>query len=133
MMSNTLETSDSEYEKEQLYEDEQTTLQKESFEVKEVPLSKTDIAEGLSQLSRTADGISHAFVRLEIKEKQITEISAISLFVHLRYIDLSKNNIRALKPLQNLEHLVAINFESNAIEGIDFGASTFHALYTYTS
>jgi Leucine-rich repeat (LRR) protein len=94
---------------------------------KEYLLSKADIAEGLSQLARTADGISHAFVRLEVRDSQITDISAVSSFIHIRYLDCSNNSITSLKPLSSLEHLVALNLEGNLIESLaDLGHSKLH-------
>lgn len=91
---------------------------------KEDVVTQADVAEGLSQLARTADGLSYAFVRLEIRGKQKVDISPINTFTHLRYVDLSSNNIHSLAPLNNLPYLVSLSLEGNGLSELNLTSST---------
>jgi Leucine-rich repeat (LRR) protein len=87
--------------------------------IPEVYLTREQISDGLSQLARTADGISHAFVRLEVKGKGLTLINVLDNYQHLRYLDFSDNKISSLKPIGGLENLIAINCQKNQISNLD--------------
>lgn len=122
--------SDPEVESEQ--EDEQSEeeeVQQAQPEVEEPgqTLTKDDIAGGLTQLARTADGLSHAFVKLDLVGKDITDITAIQTYEHLRYISLANNKITTLKALSSLENLITLNAENNRLTDVDLGASKFVA------
>uniref|UniRef100_A0A667WW00 Leucine-rich repeat-containing protein 23 n=1 Tax=Myripristis murdjan TaxID=586833 RepID=A0A667WW00_9TELE len=78
-------------------------------------LTKETIAEGLSLLARTGNGLSHAFVRLDLTDKGLTDITAISSYVHIRFLDLSKNHLTDLSPLASLTHLLWLKMDSNAV------------------
>jgi hypothetical protein len=92
-------------------------------QTKDDVVTQGDVSEGLSQLARTADGLSYAFVRLELKGKQKVDISPIKTFVHLRYVDLSSNNIQSLSPLNSLPYLVSLNLEGNGLVDVNLTSS----------
>ncbi|XP_042309779.1 leucine-rich repeat-containing protein 23 isoform X2 [Sceloporus undulatus] len=79
------------------------------------PLTEDIIKEGLSLLCKTGNGLAHAFVKLEIKEKELTDITLIQNFIHLRYVDLSENLIRDMSPLSSLTHLLWLKMDSNRL------------------
>lgn len=87
-------------------------------EVPPNPLTKSTIASGLSQLARTADGLSHAYVRLQASGHQLSDVESTSSYEHLRYIDFSNNKISSLKPLHSLEYIITLNAQGNLITDI---------------
>uniref|UniRef100_A0A3Q3WW96 Leucine-rich repeat-containing protein 23 n=1 Tax=Mola mola TaxID=94237 RepID=A0A3Q3WW96_MOLML len=61
---------------------------------------------GLSLLSQTGNGLGHAFIKLDLNDKQLNDITALSSYVHLRFLDVSNNHITNLSPLASLTHLL---------------------------
>lgn len=51
-----------------------------------VPLTLDLIAPNVSLIGRTATGLSHAYIRLEMHEKDITNLNNLQNYPHLRYI-----------------------------------------------
>jgi hypothetical protein len=101
--------------------------------IPEVILTREQISEGLTQLGRTADGLSHAFIRLQVSEKELTDVKPISTYRHLRFIDFSKNNLTSLQSLSTLENVIHLNVESNRIPSIDLGSSTHFLSFLLTN
>eukprot|EP00117_Sycon_ciliatum_P030915 scpid66567/ scgid24282/ Leucine-rich repeat-containing protein 23 len=81
----------------------------------EFPLTKKLAAKGLSVLAKTGDGLEHAFVRLQMVDKQITDISIISCYVHIRYLDLSENCLKDLTPIHALNFLLTLKADNNLL------------------
>ncbi|XP_033028997.1 leucine-rich repeat-containing protein 23 [Lacerta agilis] len=79
------------------------------------PLTEEHMKEGLSMLCKTGNGLAHAFVKLEVKEKELTDINLIQGFIHLRYVDLSENLLRDLSPLSGLTHLLWLKVDGNRL------------------
>jgi hypothetical protein len=50
------------------------------------PLTTEVISQNLSLIGRTANGLSHAYLRLELHEKEITNTSGLNQFPHVRYL-----------------------------------------------
>ncbi|XP_038142262.1 leucine-rich repeat-containing protein 23 [Cyprinodon tularosa] len=97
-------------------------------EIQLCPLSKDMITEGLSLLSRTEKYLEYAFVKLDLKEKALTDIAAISSYIHIRYLDLSNNYIADLSPLATLSYLLWLKVDRNALvsfQGQPFAELTF--------
>ena len=90
----------------------------EKQELPGVALSTNTIGQNLSLLARTGNGLSFAYTRLELKNKQIASIDALETYVHLRYLDLAENSIQDIDALANLEYLLAIDFHQNKIKKI---------------
>ncbi|XP_060930582.1 leucine-rich repeat-containing protein 23-like [Limanda limanda] len=78
-------------------------------------LTRETIGEGLSLLCRTANGLGHAFVKLDLKDKRLNDIAAISSYVHVRLLDLSNNHLTALTPLASLMDLISLKVDNNAL------------------
>uniref|UniRef100_A0A672FR97 Leucine rich repeat containing 23 n=1 Tax=Salarias fasciatus TaxID=181472 RepID=A0A672FR97_SALFA len=64
------------------------------------------MCQGLSLLCRTANRLAHAFVKLDLKDKGLNDIAAISSYIHIRFLDLSNNLLTDLSPLSSLTHLL---------------------------
>ncbi|CAL8325702.1 unnamed protein product [Merluccius merluccius] len=79
------------------------------------PLTQDAIAPGLSLLCRTGNGLSHAFVKLDLRDKELTDIAALSHFVHLRFLDVSNNHLADLSPLKLLADLLWLKIDNNAV------------------
>ncbi|MEQ2240369.1 hypothetical protein ILYODFUR_014166 [Ilyodon furcidens] len=102
-----------------LYEDEEGSEPlKEREEIDKIqvsPLTKDTISEGLSLLCRTGTKLEHAFVKLDLKDKALADIAAISSYIHIRFLDLSNNHITDLSPLATLNHLLWLKVDRNAV------------------
>ncbi|XP_062428225.1 leucine-rich repeat-containing protein 23 [Rhea pennata] len=79
------------------------------------PLTEENLKEGLSLLCKTGNGLAHAYVKFEAKEKHLTDISLLQRYIHLRYVDLSENKLRDLSPLSSLTHLLWLKVDGNLL------------------
>uniref|UniRef100_A0A8C2U1I3 Leucine-rich repeat-containing protein 23 n=1 Tax=Coturnix japonica TaxID=93934 RepID=A0A8C2U1I3_COTJA len=79
------------------------------------PLTEEMLKEGLSLLCKTGNGLAHAYVKFEAKYKDLTDISLLEGFIHLRYVDLSENKLQDLSPLSNLTHLLWLKVDGNLL------------------
>uniref|UniRef100_A0A8C6ITY9 Leucine-rich repeat-containing protein 23 n=1 Tax=Melopsittacus undulatus TaxID=13146 RepID=A0A8C6ITY9_MELUD len=73
------------------------------------------LKEGLSLLCKTGNGLAHAYVKFEAKSKDLTDISLLESFIHLRYVDLSENKLQDLAPLSSLTHLLWLKVDGNLL------------------
>ncbi|XP_068957552.1 leucine-rich repeat-containing protein 23 [Petaurus breviceps papuanus] len=80
------------------------------------PITEDTMKEGLSLLCKTGNGLSHAYVKLEAKDRELTDISLLSSYIHLRYVDLSGNRLTELSPLNNLTHLLWLKVDYNRLQ-----------------
>ncbi|XP_044155260.1 leucine-rich repeat-containing protein 23 [Bufo gargarizans] len=83
-----------------------------------VPLTEELLREGLSLLCKTGNGLAHAYVKLEVKDKELTDISILESFIHLRYVDLSQNSLRDLSALGPLTHLLSLHVDQNQLVSV---------------
>ncbi|XP_009869817.1 PREDICTED: leucine-rich repeat-containing protein 23, partial [Apaloderma vittatum] len=79
------------------------------------PLTEEVLREGLSLLCKIGNGLAHAYVRFEAKYKDLTDISLLECFIHLRYVDLSENKLQDLSPLSSLTHLLWLRVDRNRL------------------
>nr|XP_056704397.1 leucine-rich repeat-containing protein 23 [Euleptes europaea] len=79
------------------------------------PLTEEHFKEGLSLLCKTGNGLAHAFVKFEAREKELTDIIIIQSFIHLRYVDLSDNLLQDLSALSFLTHLLWLKVDNNRL------------------
>ncbi|KFU84151.1 Leucine-rich repeat-containing protein 23, partial [Chaetura pelagica] len=79
------------------------------------PLTEEGLKEGLSLLCKTSNGLAHAYAKFEAKSKDLTDISLLECFIHLRYVDLSENKLKDLSPLSNLTHLLWLKVDGNLL------------------
>lgn len=47
--------------------------------------------------------------------RELTNISILKSFIHLRYIDVSKNNLKDITPLSSLTHLLTLRADYNIL------------------
>uniref|UniRef100_A0A4W4ERE8 Leucine-rich repeat-containing protein 23 n=1 Tax=Electrophorus electricus TaxID=8005 RepID=A0A4W4ERE8_ELEEL len=80
-------------------------------------LTQDMIVPGLSLLCRTGNGLAHAFVKLDIKDRHLTDIVLLRSFIHLRFLDISSNYLSDLSPLAALTQLLWLKGDGNRIEG----------------
>ncbi|XP_071372378.1 leucine-rich repeat-containing protein 23 [Centroberyx affinis] len=78
-------------------------------------LTQETVTQGLSLLCRTGNGLAHAFVKLDLKDKGLTDIAAISNYIHLRFLDVSNNHLTDLSALALLTQLLWLKIDSNAV------------------
>ncbi|XP_075468733.1 leucine-rich repeat-containing protein 23 [Ascaphus truei] len=80
-----------------------------------MPLNEEMLKEGLSLLCKTGNGLAHAYVKLDVKDRELTDISVLQSFIHLRYVDLSQNFLRDLSPLGALTHMLFLRVDQNQL------------------
>ncbi|XP_075271993.1 leucine-rich repeat-containing protein 23 [Opisthocomus hoazin] len=79
------------------------------------PLTEELLREGLTLLCKTGNGLAHAYVKFEARHKDLTDISLLEGFIHLRYVDLSENKLKDLSPLSSLTHLLWLKVDGNLL------------------
>ncbi|KAK2101545.1 Leucine-rich repeat-containing protein 23 [Saguinus oedipus] len=79
------------------------------------PLTEDMMKEGLSLLCKTGSGLAHAYVKLEVKERDLTDIYLLRSYIHLRYVDVSENHLTDLSPLNHLTHLLWLKADGNRL------------------
>ncbi|CAN0323673.1 unnamed protein product [Lampetra planeri] len=89
-------------------------------------LALSDMQECISLLCKTGDGLALAYVRLLATARSLTNISILSGYPHLRYIDVSSNRIADLSPLSNLSYLVSLKADGNVVETTEHPAPLGH-------
>ncbi|XP_036108493.1 leucine-rich repeat-containing protein 23 [Molossus molossus] len=109
-----LEREDDEKETEEWDEDRK---EEEDFleEWMPTPLMEDMMKEGLSLLCKTGNGLAHAYVKLEVKERELTDIYLLRSYIHLRYVDVSENHLTDLSPLNYLTHLLWLKADGNRL------------------
>ncbi|XP_016110324.1 leucine-rich repeat-containing protein 23-like [Sinocyclocheilus grahami] len=93
-------------------------------QLKPCPLTQDMMVKSLSLLCRTVNGLSHAYVRLDLKSKGLTDLALLSSFIHLRYLDISSNHLSDFSPLADLTQLLWVKGDGNLLqrfEGKPFG------------
>ncbi|KAJ8017312.1 hypothetical protein DPEC_G00016570 [Dallia pectoralis] len=81
------------------------------------PLTQEMITQGLSLLCRTGSGLAHAFVKLELQDRRLTDIALVSTLVHVRFLDVSSNHLSDLSPLASLTQLLWLKCDGNRVSG----------------
>lgn len=83
------------------------------------------LAGGLSQLARSGNGLEHAFVRLDLKGKELTDISAVAKCGNLRVIDVSSNLLTDISAANTIPELCSLNVSGNKLESSNMEARPF--------
>jgi len=89
--------------------------EEEDVEPADCALTEELCGESLSLLCKIGNGLAHAYVRMDLRSKALTDISIISAFVHVRYLDLSDNKLSSLQPLSSLLHLLTLKADNNRL------------------
>jgi hypothetical protein len=96
--------------------------EREQFERKKLKVaSKQEVdpdlfKEGLSCLGKTTNGSNHAYLTLNISQRDLSSIVGIARFRFLQNVDVSGNNLLNLKQLSALKHLVRLNASNNNLK-----------------
>eukprot|EP00041_Stephanoeca_diplocostata_P013911 m.249050 g.249050 ORF g.249050 m.249050 type:complete len:309 (+) comp19512_c0_seq1:224-1150(+) len=104
----------SDIEDEEAPSDEEQGLEEQQESVN-FPLTRETATNGLSVLSKIPGSIEHVYVRLDIREKNLSDIVEISGYKHLRFVDISNNHIVDLSPLNFCEALCTLNASQNQL------------------
>ncbi|XP_068996758.1 leucine-rich repeat-containing protein 23 isoform X1 [Embiotoca jacksoni] len=102
--------------------------EEEEEQFKGFPLTQETISQGLSLLCRTEYGLGHAFVKLDLRNKGLNDITAIGNYIHIRFLDVSNNYLADLSPLVSLTQLLWLKVDNNAmacLEGQPFDQLTY--------
>jgi len=81
----------------------------------ECKLTEQMCGDSLALLCKIGNGLSHAYIKMDLHAKSLTDISIISAFVHVRYLDLSNNKLDSLSPLSSLTHLLTLKADNNRL------------------
>ncbi|XP_062895361.1 leucine-rich repeat-containing protein 23 [Mobula hypostoma] len=95
------------------------------------PLTPEILAESLSLLCKTGDALAHAYVRVDLKDRELTDINALSSFIHLRYADISGNQLDDISPLAHLSQLLWLNAEGNQLTSARLDELPFLQIATF--
>lgn len=81
-------------------------------------LSFNEASRCLNTLGKDESGVRYAYLMLTAVEKKLTDISVITKFKHLLYLDLSGNclNLDGIQPVCELPYLLYLKAERNVIE-----------------
>ena len=88
-------------------------------ELVEIQLTEQMAGESLSLLCKIGNGLSHAYVKMDLQEKVLNDISIICAFIHVRYLDLSTNRLTSIAPISSLKHLLTLTVDNNLLTEID--------------
>ncbi|XP_066269899.1 leucine-rich repeat-containing protein 23-like [Branchiostoma lanceolatum] len=100
-----------------------TTLSEEKVDPGRLTMEM--VGPALSELSRTGNGLAHAYIRLELYRKDLTDISVLSDMVHVRFLDLSGNRLTDLSPLNSMNHLLWLKADRNPLTKINMDERLF--------
>ncbi|XP_026948842.1 leucine-rich repeat-containing protein 23 [Sagmatias obliquidens] len=87
----------------------------DSEEWMSTPLTEDMMKEGLSALCKTGNGLAHAYVKLVVKDRDLTDIHLLRSYIHLRFVDVSRNHLTDLSPLNCLTHLLWLKADGNRL------------------
>ncbi|XP_042528386.1 leucine-rich repeat-containing protein 23 [Dipodomys spectabilis] len=110
-----LEREDEEEKETEESEEFRKDVEESSEEWMPNPLTEALLKEGLSLLCKTGNGLAHAYVKLDVKDRDLTDISLLRTFIHLRYVDISENHISDLSPINSLTHLLWLKADGNQL------------------
>jgi len=80
-----------------------------------VPITQQMMEKGLRVLAKTGDGLQHAFIKVELRELQLTDLSLLRQFPHLRVVNVASNYLESVEPLNSLEHLLSLEAPNNLL------------------
>lgn len=107
--------------------------QEEKIEVniaEETTKVREQFKEGLTTLSKTADNSSYAYVHLNASEKEIENVyEALQFYPHVRYLNLSTNQIKEVPHIEKMHSLLLAELQSNTIESALFTGLPNHLVY----
>jgi hypothetical protein len=73
------------------------------------------IKEGLYDLGITYNKYNHAYLSINLGNKDLFSIGGINKFTYLQNVDVSHNNLTTLEQLSGLRHMIKLNASYNRI------------------
>ncbi|CEL93479.1 unnamed protein product [Vitrella brassicaformis CCMP3155] len=74
----------------------------------------------LSQISKTVDGSGYAFARLDCSGKEVSSLAeAVGDYTHIRFVQMSNNQIKDITPVSRLPHVLSLNCSQNGITQLE--------------
>lgn len=92
-----------------------TSLHEEEPEDQETNEFEEMIADGLSQLGRSADGTLQVYLHLFLPGCGLTDITCLQEYIHLQNVVLSHNSLTDLSPLGCMPYLVFLDVSHNQL------------------
>ncbi|RMX57030.1 hypothetical protein pdam_00006206 [Pocillopora damicornis] len=92
-----------------------TSLEEEEPEDQETNEFEEMIADGLSQLGRSADGTLQVYLHLFLPGCGLTDITCLQEYIHLQNVVLSHNSLTDLSPLGCMPYLVFLDVSHNEL------------------
>ncbi|XP_042168208.1 leucine-rich repeat-containing protein 23-like, partial [Oncorhynchus tshawytscha] len=99
-----------------LSEGEEVAALSEGEEIEPCPLTK-EILIPVCLFCVAPNGLAHAFVKLQLENRRLTDMALVSSFVHLRFLDVSSNHLSDLSPLAALTQLLWLKGDGNMVAG----------------
>lgn len=99
---------------------EHNTQPAEEEELSSNTLTLETAGECLSMLCKTGDGLAHAYANMDVKDRQLTDVSVLRTFIHVRYLDLSGNFLTDISAVGGLTHLLTIRADRNRLTSAHF-------------
>merc|ERR1712032_1428856 len=65
-------------------------------------------------------------------EREITDIEILSSFIHLRYIDISKNSLKDISPLSALTHMLTLKADENLLTSAQLDEMPFLQIASFS-
>ena len=79
------------------------------------PLTADLVAQSISLLARTGNGLSYAYTRLEFHAKNVSDLDLLESYPHLRYVDVSENALVNIDGLKHLEYVLSLDVHGNML------------------
>lgn len=97
-------------------DDDSSVAEEEVDPMKLGILTQNAVAEGLSNLGISANGINHVYLNLHLSEFDLKDISLLHSYGHLQKVNLSYNCLGDIAALSNMKHLVELDVSHNQLE-----------------
>lgn len=77
-------------------------------------MNSDHIKKGLSKVVKNFDGSSYVMVKLDVENQAIDTLGDyIKTFVHIRYLNVSKNNLSSIYDIVYLPNLIEVDASKN--------------------
>jgi len=96
-------------------EEEEKVEEEEEEKLPDVPLTHEMVKECLTQLCKIGDGLAHAYVKMDCKERELTDITLMGQYIHIRYIDISTNNLKNIDSISSMTHMLSLKADQNLL------------------
>ena len=91
----------------------------------DTPLTQEMMKSSLSLLCKIGSGVQHAFVRIDLNSKGLTDIDCIKTYQRLRYVNIAENNLQDISQLCSLPELLSVDAKKNNITTVSLDSLPF--------